>query len=180
MTTLKSKEQIYQGRILNLARHEVELPNGAVTKLDIFEHPGASAVVPFDGTHVTLIRQYRYAAGGYLWEIPAGTLERGEDPLDCAKRELTEEAGLVAGRVTRLGRVLTVPSFCTEIIHLFLAEELEKAPTAHEQDEVIDDVRRVTFPEVFEMIALGEVCDGKSIAGLVHAARATGHLGVRG
>jgi ADP-ribose pyrophosphatase len=178
MTTLKSKQDIYQGRIINLARHEVELPNGAVTMLDIFEHPGASAVVPFDGSRVTLIRQYRYAAGGYLWEIPAGTLEQGEDPLACAQRELTEEAGFKAGRITRLGRVLTVPSFCTEIIHLFLAEDLVKAATAHEADEVIDDVRQVSFAEAFEMIARGEICDGKSIAGLTHAARVTGHLQV--
>lgn len=173
-----SRTLIHQGRVVNLARHEVQLPNGAVTNLDIFEHPGASAVVPFDGTHVTLIRQFRYAAGEYLYEIPAGTLEKGEDPRDCAARELVEEAGVRAAKITSLGRIFTVPSFCTEVIHLFLAEDLTPAKTALEHDEVITGTTKVSFVEAFAMIADGRICDGKSIAGLHHAARATGHLRV--
>jgi ADP-ribose pyrophosphatase len=170
------REPIYQGRILNLARHDVTLPSGVTTSLDIFEHPGAAAIVPYDGERVILIRQYRYAAGGYLWEIPAGTLEKGEEPIACARRELVEEAGVRSDHIRPLGKIFTVPSFCTEIIWLFLAEQLEPADVARDVDEVIDEVRAVPFDEALMMIARGEICDGKSISGLHLAAQTLGFV----
>lgn len=165
-------EKIYQGRVLNLVREHVTLPGGNQTELDVFYHPGASAIVALDDEQrVTLIHQYRFAAGGWLWEVPAGTLDGGEDPETCAHRELLEEAGLRAERWTKLGRIFTVPGFCTEIIHLFLAEGLTGDATAHEHDEVIDEIRPVPLEEALAMIDRGEIEDAKSIAALTRAAR---------
>ncbi|MCA9753217.1 MAG: NUDIX hydrolase, partial [Gemmatimonadetes bacterium] len=134
------REEIYQGRVVNLAIEDVVLPNGARTRLEVMHHPGAAAAVPLfpDGT-VAILRQYRHAVGGWLWEVPAGKLDKpGENPLECAQRELAEEAGLAAARWDKLGSIYTTPGFCDEIIHLYLARELTEAPLEHEADEVIE------------------------------------------
>ena len=168
-----TKEEIYQGRVIRLMREDVRLPNGVQTTLELIAHPGASAVVAIADERVTLIRQYRWATSGYLWEIPAGTLDPGEAPSDCASRELLEEVGLSAARWTSLGKVVTAPGFCDEVIHLFLAEVLERHEATPEQDEVIEEVRDVPLEAAMEMIARGDIVDAKTIAGL-HLA--WGHL----
>jgi ADP-ribose pyrophosphatase len=145
---------------------EVDLPNGRHVALEILRHPGASAVVPLhaDGT-VTLIRQHRHAAGGTIWEIPAGKLEPDEDPLTCAARELAEEAGL-AGRIEHLSTILTTPAFTDERIHLYVATDLVDTPLGHEPDEVIEPVR-MPLAEAVAMIRRGEIVDAKTICALL-------------
>ena len=166
--------QIYEGRLVNLRVERVTLPNGATVDLELMSHPGASAVVAVDDARrVTLIRQYRYAAGGWLWELPAGVLDApDEPPADCAARELQEEVGLRARELRPLGAMFTTPGFCNERIHLFLARGLERVGHAHGHDEVIDEIRDVPLDEALAMIARGEIVDGKTIAGLHMAAAA--------
>jgi ADP-ribose pyrophosphatase len=161
---------IYRGRIVHLTAEDVELPNGHRMELEIVRHPGAAAVAALDTDGaVTLLRQYRHAVGGYLWEVPAGKLDPGEEPLPCAARELREEAGLDAGRLEPVGSIVTCPGFCDEVIHLFVATDLRPVPRALGVDEVIDDVRAVPLAEAMAMIGRGEIRDSKTIAALVHA-----------
>jgi ADP-ribose pyrophosphatase len=167
--------QVYKGRIVDLSVETVTLPNGTTIDLELMHHPGASAVVAADGKgHVVLIRQYRYAAGGYVWELPAGVLDAGEAPAACAARELREEAGLRAGELMHLGTIFTTPGFCNERIHLFLARDLREEEHAHEADEVISEIRRVPLADALTMIRTGMIVDGKTIAGLHLAAAALG------
>jgi len=159
---------IYRGRIVHLTEETVDLPNGHRLELEIVRHPGASAVAALsEQGEVTLLRQYRHAVGGYLWEVPAGKLDPGEAPLACAARELREEAGVEAGRLEPVGSIVTCPGFCDEVIHLFVATALTPAKQELGADEVIDDVRRVPLAEAMAMIARGEIRDGKTIAALV-------------
>jgi len=160
-------ERIYDGKVVNLAIEEARLPNGVVTRLEVMHHPGAAAAVPLfeDGT-VAMLRQWRHAAGGWLWEVPAGKLDKpGEDPLQCARRELAEEAGLAAARWHKLGSILTTPGFCDEIIHLYLARDLSEAERDLEPDEVIE-VHRLPLTDVLARIPTEEIRDAKSVAAL--------------
>src|SRR5262249_23665782 len=123
-----STERVYTGRLLKVDRDRVRLPNGAETDLEMVRHPGASAVVPFiTPDEVLLIRQFRYAAGGFILEVPAGTLHPGEPPDACARREVEEESGYRAGRLEPLGSILTTPGFTDEVIHLFAAHDLVRS-----------------------------------------------------
>jgi ADP-ribose pyrophosphatase len=123
---------------------------------------------------VTLIRQYRHAAGGWLWELPAGVLDPGEEPAACAARELREETGLTAEDIRPLGAIFTTPGFCDERIHLFLAQRLREAAHAHGADEVIAEIRRVPVRDALGMVRRGEIVDGKTVAGLYLAAATLG------
>ncbi|MCK6554402.1 NUDIX hydrolase [Candidatus Binatia bacterium] len=167
--------QIYRGRVVDLRLEDVTLPNDARITLEIVRHPGAAAVVALDAAgHVTLLHQFRHAAGGFIWEIPAGKLDDGEPPLDCAARELREEAGLVAADLVLLGSIVTAPGFCDERIHLFLARDLSPAEQELEADEVLS-VSAVPFAVALKMIRSGDIVDAKTIAGLHHAAAYLGH-----
>jgi ADP-ribose pyrophosphatase len=165
----------YQGRSIAVYVEEAELPGGRRVDLDVVRHPGASAIVPFETDDVILlIRQYRHAAGGTIWEVPAGKLD-GDTPEVCARKELEEEAGRRAGRIERLGSILTTPGFTDEVIHLFAAFDLEPLPQRLEADEVIEVVP-TPIEEALEMIWRGELRDGKSAIALIHAARRIGLL----
>lgn len=168
--------QIYKGRIVDLRVEHTRLPNGRAVTLEVIHHPGASAIVAVDGRGaVALIRQFRHAVGGFIWEVPAGTLAPGEAPEACAQRELREEAGLVAAEWMALGSIITTPGFCDERIHLFLARGLSDAAQALDCDEVLT-VSRVPLSEALAMAQRGEIEDAKSIAALYRAAAALGVL----
>jgi ADP-ribose pyrophosphatase len=168
--------QIYKGRIVDLRVERVVLPNGTTVELELMHHAGAAAVVAVDERdQVVIIHQYRHAAGGYLWELPAGILASpAEPPQTCAARELREEAGLEAAELTHLGSIFTTPGFCDERIHLFLARGLAEGPHGREADEVIAEVARVPLTDALAMVRRGEIVDGKTIAGLHLAAGALG------
>lgn len=159
-------QTVYRGRIVHLDLETVRLPNGVEVTLEVVHHSGAAAVVPLlpDG-RVVLVYQYRHAAGGYIWEVPAGRLEPGEPPEACARRELAEEVGYRAGRLEKLGVILTTPGFCDEAIHLFVARDLDPCPVNHEADEVLE-IRPKTMQEAMTMIHRGEIRDAKSVAAL--------------
>jgi ADP-ribose pyrophosphatase len=162
---------VHNGRIIRVEVEHVRLPNNVAIELDIVRHPGAAAVVAATTDEVVLIRQYRFAAAGFLWEVPAGTLQAGEAPEACARRELEEEAGFAAEEIRRLGSILTTPGFCDERIHLFLALGLRRLASRHEADEVIAEVRTVPWRRLGAMIDAGEIVDAKSLIALYHAAR---------
>jgi ADP-ribose pyrophosphatase len=171
---MTATRRIYKGRIVDLRLEEITLPNHVTMTIEMIRHPGAAAVVPLDDEgQVTLIHQFRHAAGGFIWEIPAGKLDGGEQPIACAARELQEEVGLAAGELIHLGSILTAPGFCDERIHLFLARALMPAEQRLEQDEVLS-VSRVPLRRALEMIRSGEIEDAKTIAGLYHAAAYVG------
>ncbi len=160
------KKEIYQGDPVHLFIESVVLPNGKAVDLEVVRHPGASAVVPLlsDGT-VVLIHQYRHAAGGYIYEIPAGKLSPGESPEDCAVREVEEEIGYHVGDLRKLTSIFTVPGFCDEVIHLYLGTDLILSKQQLDDDEVIEIVK-LPFAKVMQMITDQVIRDAKSIVGL--------------
>lgn len=168
-------ERVYTGKIIAVDRDTVRFPDGSIGELDIIRHPGASAVVPFlsapdgDDPQILLVRQYRYAAGQYLYEIPAGRLDPGEDPRDCAIRELREETGCTAQSMEHLVTMYTTPGFTDERIHLFMATGLERGDTAHEADEFMT-VETVTLSHALQLIKEGQIPDGKSAVAILYAA----------
>jgi 8-oxo-dGTP pyrophosphatase MutT (NUDIX family) len=161
---------VFAGRVLTLNIESVRLPNGHLADLEIAHHPGGAAVVALDADgQVCLLRQYRHAAGGWLTELPAGKLDGGEPPLQCARRELAEEAGMQAARWTELGRFYTSPGVLTEQIHLYLAEDLRPVAAQPEAHEVLT-VNWVPFEAALAEARSGRLDDGKTIVGLVRAA----------
>src|SRR3989442_1766398 len=131
-------KNIYKGRIVNLNLETVTLPNGATVELEVIHHPGAAAVVPLkDARTVILIRQYRHAVGGYIYEIPAGKLHPGEDPRECALRELEEEIGYKAGELQHVTSAYTTPGFTDEVIHIYKATQLQRGKQSLGHDEVL-------------------------------------------
>src|SRR5881396_3604992 len=163
--------EIYQGRVVHLFVHDVTLPNGHTTSLEVIHHPGASAVLPFISSDaVMLIRQYRFATGGYLLEVPAGKLDPNEAPEACARRETEEETGYRPGRIERLGAIWTTPGFTDEIIHLFVAFDLVETHAHHDADEVLS-VEPMAFSEAVAKVERGEITDGKSVSAILMAAR---------
>lgn len=167
--------RVHSGRIINLDVDEIRFPDGSTGSMEIIRHPGASAVVPFlsdaggDDPQVLLIRQYRYATNGYVYEIPAGRLDTGEAPEACARRELLEETGCSARTITFLTSMWTTPGFTDERIHLFLAEGLESGDAKREADEFIEMVPK-PLSEALAMIRRGEIQDAKTALGLLFAA----------
>ena len=173
--------RIYTGKVLNLDVDRVRFPDGSAGELEIIRHSGASAVVPFlsdpagDDPHLLLIKQYRYAANGYLYEIPAGRLDPGEAPADCARRELREETGCSAERVDFLTTMYTTPGFTDERIHLFMATGLTPGETGHESDEFLT-LEPVPMARALEMIRDGGIQDGKTALGILYVAGFRGGL----
>ncbi|HXN77113.1 MAG TPA: NUDIX hydrolase [Gemmatimonadaceae bacterium] len=165
----------YTGKIISVDVDTVRFPDGSLGELEMIRHPGASAVVPFlsdprgEDPQVLMIRQYRYAADGYLYEIPAGRLDLGETPRDCAARELKEETGCTAEHFDHLLTMYTTPGFTDEKIHLFMATGLVAGETKHEVDEFLD-LHPMRLSRALEMVEAGEIQDSKTALGLLFAA----------
>ena len=167
--------RIYTGRVVHLDVDTVRYPDGSTGEMEMLRHPGAAAVLPLasdargaDPT-VLLIRQYRYATGGALLEIPAGRLDPGEEPAACARRELQEEVGVTAGRLERLTTIWTTPGFTDERIHLYWAADLAAGAHAREPDEFIEVVPK-PLSEALGMVRNGEICDGKTVVAILYMA----------
>ena len=159
----------FKGRVVTLNVETVRLPNGHVAELEIIHHPGGAAAVALDAQgRVCLLRQFRHAAGGWIWELPAGKLEPQEPPLQTARRELVEEAGIEAQQWHSLGPYVSSPGVFTETVHLFLARELRRAKIAHEAAESIE-IHWIDFAEACQRAASGDINDGKTALGLLRA-----------
>lgn len=160
---------IYDGKVIRVTQDKVRLPNGAEAELEIVHHPGGAAVVALNELNqICLLRQYRYAANGWLWELPAGKLDAGETPLFTAQRELEEEAGVRAQDWQTLGKIISSPGVFNEIIYLFLARRLTAIPARTEEHEVIE-VHWLPWTQVWHMAQVGEIQDAKTLAGLLRA-----------
>ena len=161
--TLESKA-VFKGKIFNIRRDRVRLPNGVETQLEIFDHSGAVVIVPVDSDgNFWLVRQYRHAAKEELLEFPAGGLEAGEAPDNCARRELQEEAGVAAGRLVPLGGFFLAPGYTTEFLHVFAAFDLRPSKLAGDEDEWLapEKVASQSFPELARS---GQIRDAKTLA----------------
>ena len=170
MTGKISSRKVYDGRIISVDVDTVRFPDGSVGELEMVRHPGASAVVPVlkggRDPQVLLIKQYRYAADGFVYEIPAGRLDPGESPEKCAARELQEETGYTAKRLRQLTTIYTTPGFTDERIHLFIADGLSKGQSERERDEFLE-LFPVALSKAVGMIRSGQIVDGKTVIALL-------------
>jgi 8-oxo-dGTP pyrophosphatase MutT (NUDIX family) len=167
-TTIASNH-IHRGRVIDVSSERLKYANGQEHEIDFVRHPGAAAVVAVDdGGRVCLVRQYRHGIADFLWEIPAGKLDRGEDPAVCAVRELAEETGVAARRWTPLGLYIPAPGIFSEVIHLYLAQGLDVGTPKPDADEELE-LRWMPLKEAIERILRGDWNDGKTALGLVRA-----------
>lgn len=165
----KELRRVFSGRIFSVSVEAHTLPDGRVADFELVRHPGGAAVLPIlDDGRVVLLRQFRPAAGGVIWEIPAGRLEAGETPAHCVSRELAEEAGYRARRLEPLAEMVPAVGFCTERIYLFVARELSAVPQALEPDEYLE-VLPLAAEEALAMVDSGEITDGKTQLALLLA-----------
>ena len=167
--------RVYSGKIINVDLDTVKFPNGSTGELEMVRHPGAAAVVPFlsdpsgDDPQILLIKQFRHAADDFIYEIPAGKLDGGEDPRVCADRELREETGCTAERIEHVYTFFTTPGFTDERIHAFMASGLKQGETAHEKDEFMS-TETVTLSRALKLIQDGEIKDAKSALAILYVA----------
>ena len=160
------EKQVFKGRLLKVYRRSVKLPNGYTASLEVIKHPGAALVVPFlNNNTVIILKQLRSVVGEYLYEFPAGTLDPGETPLACCRREIVEETGYAATKFTKLGSIYPVPGYSTERIVIFKAGELRKVEKLTQQDEIIR-VEIKTRQEIVKLFKTGKIIDAKTICAL--------------
>ena len=167
--TTTASDLKFKGRVIDVSSERLKYSNGREYDIDFVRHPGAAAVVALDAEErLCVVRQYRHGIADFLWEIPAGKLDRGEAPEVCAVRELTEETGVTARRWSSLGLYLPAPGIFTEVIHLFLAQELELGTARPDADEELE-IDWLPFPEALERVARGDWNDGKTALALLRA-----------
>ncbi len=168
MAEVVGEQVLYSGRVFDVVRHKVRLPNGRVSIRDFVKHPGAVAIVAVTSSgEVVLVRQYRHAAGEELLELPAGTLELGEQPIECARRELLEETGYVADELVELFRCFLAPGYSSEVMYFYLAKGLREAEERPEEHEV-SEALLLPIDEALKMIERGGIRDSKTVAGLLY------------
>jgi ADP-ribose pyrophosphatase len=164
---VESEKELFQGRIIRLVERKLVLPNGRRTTFHIVEHPGAVAIVPVHANgDVVLLRQFRPTIGMEIYEIPAGTIEKGEGPLATAKREIVEETGFKAKRWDKIADFYTAPGFCDERMHVYVARDLTPAKADGDDDEILRPVR-MTIDAALKLIRTRRIRDAKTIAGLM-------------
>lgn len=164
---VEGEREIFKGRVIRLVERRLRLPNGRRTVFNIVEHPGAVAVLPvFDDGDVLLLRQYRPSVREELYEVPAGTLEKGETPLATAKREIVEETGHRARSWKKIAEFYTAPGFCTELMHVFEARGLSPATSPGDEDEILRPVR-MSLSKAVGLVRSRKIRDAKSIAALL-------------
>jgi len=160
---------MYQGRAFSVRRDELRIPSGETVQLDIVDHVGAVTLIPVDGEgRMWFVRQYRHATGAELLELPAGTLEAGEAPEHCARREIREEIGMAAGKLAKIGEAFLAPGYSTEYMHFFLATELHPDPLPGDQDEFLT-MQAIPVKEAYQLAETGQMRDAKTLAALLLA-----------
>jgi len=168
-TEVHKIQKHYQGQLFSFVSEDVTLPNGSRAEMAVVRHPGSTAVVPLlDDNTVVMELQYRHAVGEYMLEIPAGTMEPGELPLSCARRELEEETGFRATRMMELGPVHILPAYSDEIIHVYIARELIPARQKLDKDEILEVVH-YPFEQILRMIADRRITDALTVLSLQKA-----------
>ena len=172
---VNSTEKIYEGKVFDVSIAEIR--DGEIEyKREIVEHKGSAVIVPvFEDKTVALVRQYRHAAGKYLLEIPAGTLNRGEDPMEGARRELEEEIGVTSDNIEKLTEFYVSPGFLTEKMFVYIATDLQEGEQNLEEDEILT-IEKLSFPEAFEKISNNEIQDAKTMVGLILAGARLGFV----
>jgi ADP-ribose pyrophosphatase len=164
---VKKSEIVFKGYVFNVQFDELEYDSGNKGIREVVLHNGGSVVVPVtDEEKIVMITQYRYPFGKFMLELPAGKLEKGEDPQYCAERELTEETGYSSENITKLGAIATTPGFCSEILHIYLAEDLKAGEHNREEGEYGMEVFEFTLNEIDDKIMNGEIFDSKTICGI--------------
>jgi len=167
--TLLNSEIIFKGRVFTIRRDNLRTPDGRTTKFDIVEHHGSVVILPVDGDgNLLLVRQYRHAAVDNLLELPAGTLDLGEDTAHCAAREVREETGMGAGKLEELGKFYLAPGYSTELMTVFLATELRVDPLDSDVDEFLE-VEKIPLAEALSLAETGQMPDAKTLAALLMA-----------
>jgi len=164
------RKRLYEGKVFNLIVDQIEYPSGNRSVREVAEHPGgAVALAAFPDRHILLVKQYRYPIDAVIYELPAGKLQPGEDPLVCAQRELEEETGYRAKTWRKLTSIYTTPGFCSEILHIFLATGIEKDVGRQklEEGEQSLKVQLLSIGDAVAMIDRGEIVDGKTIVGIL-------------
>ncbi len=171
---LLQRQTVFAGRVITVTIDTVVLPNSHEVPLEVIHHPGGSAIAAIDQQNrICVLRQYRHATGGYLWELPAGKIDQGEPPLQTAQRELVEEAGVMARTWRSLGEFVSSPGVFNEVVHLFLATDLEFVPSATEAAEVLE-VHWWPLDVACDRAVNGELRDGKTALGILRAAASLG------
>lgn len=167
---MKLIENIFHGRIIDLRIEQFEAPDGSTGQLEVARHPGGAAVVAINANHeVCMLRQFRHCAGGWIDELPAGKIDNKEPPESTASRELEEETGITAKRWQTLGKIVSTPGFCDEVIHLYLAQDLQQGEAQLEQGEFIQTYW-LPFEQALSKAQNGEFTDAKTVIGLLRAA----------
>ncbi|HTK82972.1 MAG TPA: NUDIX hydrolase [Bacteroidota bacterium] len=167
---LLKRTEVYRGRVFNIIVDDVEYPSGNKSVREVAEHSGGSvALAVFPDRSIILVRQHRYPFQEFVWELPAGKLFPGEDPLHCAKRELEEETGFMAAEWKKLTAIYTTPGFCSEVLHIYLAQQLSEAPGGKQLEEGEQTMTMAIVPidDAVAMIEKNEIVDGKSICGIL-------------
>jgi ADP-ribose pyrophosphatase len=163
---LSKHKLLHQGQLISLYSDQVHLPDGRTTHYDIVRHPGGAVIVAVNSNEdICLLRQFRHAVGGNIWELPAGCLEPDEAPVEAAKRELLEETGYSAHNWNELGSIIPSPGFCNEVLWIYKAEDLKKGETAKDRDEFLEP-HWFSMNRIHQMIKAGGVRDAKTLAAI--------------
>tara|TARA_R110002126_G_scaffold1440_4_gene8271 strand:+ start:715 stop:1269 length:555 start_codon:yes stop_codon:yes gene_type:complete len=165
----KSSKEVFNGKLLHVFYDEAQLPDGGLSSREWIKHPGASAIVPvFDNGDVMLIHQFRYPSRQIFLEVPAGKIDKGENPHQTAVRELKEETGLRAGELHYAGHFFPAIGYADEVIHIYIAKDLSLDKDATDDDEFVQK-ERIPFQQAIDLVHKGEINDGKTICCLLRA-----------